>query len=164
MCPVSLLRGSLRACPRSAKSHLEISKVYTSGLFGLRKDLKKSTHHLKKVEEIDPDFCDVHYQLAQVYIQHQDIANFEQRITKGVLCPFTMNASYSLFQQYWSHVLNGPQIDKGAKMRYGIQIKIIQDAIAKEKDSEERDNAEAGQDSHEENEGARHRNVDLSEL
>lgn len=147
MCPVSLLRGSLRACPRCAKSHLEMGKVYGSGLLGETKDLEQSLYHLQMAEEIDPDFCDVNHQLAQVYIQNGNFLKFEDRLTKGVLCQFTMNASYSIFQQYWSHVLNDPsQVNTGAKKRYDVQLKTIQDAIARETEIEGAINVDASKE------------------
>ena len=135
MAPKSLLESSLRACPRSAKSHLEMSKVYSSGLFDTPIDLDKTSHHLETAQEIDADFCDLHYQFALLYFKQNKFLEFEERVTLGVLCQFTMQGAHSLFQQYWSHVLNDPmQLANGAKERYTVQINIIQDAIQREKE------------------------------
>jgi hypothetical protein len=58
-----------------------------------------------------------------------------------------MNASYSIFQQYWSHVLNDPsQVNTGAKKRYDVQLKTIQDAIARETEIEGAINVDASKE------------------
>ena len=137
MCPVELLRSSLRACPRCAKSNLEMGKVFMSGLFDETKDLNKALYHVQLAEEIDPDFCDVHYQFSHIYALEGKYFEFEDRITKAVLCQFTMQGAHNMFQQYWGSTLNDPaQVEKGAKERYGVQLKIIQDAIAREAENE----------------------------
>mmetsp|Transcript_1707 Transcript_1707/g.2526 ORF Transcript_1707/g.2526 Transcript_1707/m.2526 type:complete len:644 (-) Transcript_1707:282-2213(-) len=121
-----LLSSSLKTCPRSAKSHLEISKVY-SGLMPELFDLDQSLHHLEQVQEIDSDFlyCDVHQQLAHVYIQQQRLLEFESELAKAILCPFTMGGATSMWQNYWSMVLRDPTTKKEAEVRkrkYELQI------------------------------------------
>ena len=61
----------------SAKSHLEISKIH-SGLVGGEEFLFKNRehkvnldvakYHLELAEEIDPQYCDVHFQVAQLLV------------------------------------------------------------------------------------------------
>ena len=139
MCPKSLLQSSLRACPRGAKSHLEMGKVYSSGLFGEQVDLEKALYLFETANDIDPNFCDVNSQLAQIYIQTGEIMLFEEKLTKAVLCKFTMSGSQSMFQQYWKHTLNdpNPQVNtQDARKRYDAQMAIIQAAILKEQEEE----------------------------
>jgi hypothetical protein len=69
MHPVSLIQSSLETCPQSAKSNLEMSKVYSSGLFGVRIDKEKALFHIEVAQSIDPDYCDVHLQFAQSFVQ-----------------------------------------------------------------------------------------------
>lgn len=97
---IPLLESSLKTCPRSAKSHLEISKVY-SGLVAEKFDLAQSLHHLDRVSEIDPTYCDVHQQYAHVYVQQQELLKFEKRLTKAILCPFTMGGATEMWRRYW---------------------------------------------------------------
>ncbi len=138
----SLLESSLRICPQSAKSNLEYSKLY-SGLDPQLYDLDKALSYISKAEEIDGDYCDVNYQFAYIYFQQEEYLKFEERITKGILCPFTMVGSHSLFQQYWKVVLDdsnthNPLGGKGAMRRYQKHIQIIQKAIEEETKKKER--------------------------
>jgi hypothetical protein len=155
MCPVSLLRSSLRTCPRCAKSHLEMGKVYLSGISGVSKDLKLASYHFHMAEEIDPNFCDVNHQIAQLHIQNNDVLQFEERLTKGVICKFTMTGSYSLFQQYWGYALKDPiRVKGGAKERYDAQWRIIQKAIEEEEKLERKESKGEGLWSQERSNGA----------
>eukprot|EP00545_Synedropsis_sp_CCMP1620_P013384 CAMPEP_0119020324 /NCGR_PEP_ID=MMETSP1176-20130426/23812_1 /TAXON_ID=265551 /ORGANISM="Synedropsis recta cf, Strain CCMP1620" /LENGTH=615 /DNA_ID=CAMNT_0006974731 /DNA_START=187 /DNA_END=2030 /DNA_ORIENTATION=+ len=106
---VPLLTSSLKSCPRSAKSHLEISKIY-SGLVPHLFDLDQSLYHLNMVEEIDPTYCDVHQQFAHVYIQQSGhkLLDFEERLAKAILCPFTMGGATEMWRRYWPVVLKDP--------------------------------------------------------
>jgi hypothetical protein len=135
MFPVSLLLSSLETCPMSAKSNLEMSKVHSSGLFGFPIDADTALDFAEKARDIDPDFCDVYLQLAKIYVQKNRILDFEETITKGVICPFTMHDAHSIFQQYWKNVLTDPTSSNNIqiKQRYNTQLKIIQRAIEQEK-------------------------------
>jgi len=133
----SLLHSSLYACPRSAKSNLEISKLY-SGLDPDKVDLALALDYIEKAEKNSPEYCDVHFQYAHVLIQQHKYLEFEDRITKGVLCPFTMYNSYSLMKRYWTSVLQDPrQGNDDAKKRYQKYNKIIEDAIRKEEKAQQ---------------------------
>mmetsp|Transcript_5993 Transcript_5993/g.9087 ORF Transcript_5993/g.9087 Transcript_5993/m.9087 type:complete len:616 (-) Transcript_5993:46-1893(-) len=139
MFPVSLLQSSLKSCPRSAKSNLEMSKVYISGLFGTPKDREKALFHAEAAQSIDPDFCDVNLQLAQLHIQKGKFLEFEEVITKGVICQYTMTDSVSLFQQYWSAVLKDESsVKQGANERYNAHMSIIEQAILEDKERTEK--------------------------
>ena len=134
MHPVSLIQSSLETCPQSAKSNLEMSKVYSSGLFGVRIDKEKALFHIEVAQSIDPDYCDVHLQFAQSFVQSGKYLEFENVITKGIICKYTMMEAHSLFQQYWSKVLSNPSmLNNGARERYNVQFNIIQQAILHEK-------------------------------
>jgi hypothetical protein len=121
---VPLLASSLKTCPRSAKSHLEISKVY-SGLVNDLFDLNQTLYHLNIVEEIDPTYCDVHQQFAHVYIQQQRLLEFEERLARAILCPFTMGGATEMWRRYWPVVLKDPATKvKGQKRMEGFQARI----------------------------------------
>jgi hypothetical protein len=130
--PYTLLQSSLRTCPRFAKPHLELSKVY-SGLYPSKFNLTTSRWHLEQVEEIDPDFCDVHQQFAHVSIQEHKYDEFEDRLTKACLCPFTLASSMDLFRRYWSMTTdpqqNPPLMAQAALARYNEQMRIINKAV-----------------------------------
>lgn len=139
------LESSLRSCPRSAKSHLEVSKIH-AGLVGGKDihfwnqdhvvDLDVAKYHLELAEEIDPDYCDVHFQVAQLYVlQNKGNLDFEERLVKGILCPTTMYGAHSLFQQYWSQTLSGE--NPAARKRYQQHMNVIQEAIDNEKKKKE---------------------------
>ena len=134
----TLLESSLRICPDSAKSHLEYSKIY-SGLYRPKiYNLDKALDHVRKAHEIDGEYCDVHYQFAYVYFQQEEYFKFEDEIVEGILCPYTMDGAHRLFQQYWRVVLNNAHSNNEAEVedaavRYNEYVKIIQEAIEKEK-------------------------------
>ena len=102
MDPLPLLQSSIRTCPQSAKSHLEVSKIY-SGLYPDLYNLTQARWHLQQVERIDPTYCDVHFQYAHVALQQEDasLLELEERLTKALPCPYTMGAAMALWKQYW---------------------------------------------------------------
>jgi hypothetical protein len=128
---VPLLQSSLDTCPRSSKSHLEMSKVH-SGLYPELFNLTKSLQHLLHVEEIDAEFCDVHQQFAHVYIQQQEFLLFEQELLKAILCPFTMGGSLELWRRYWQLAGNTPN----AQERMTNYNEILQRAVLDEQRNE----------------------------
>lgn len=118
-----LLASSLRTCPRSAKSHLEISKVY-SGLDPALFDLDRSLYHLEMAESIDATYCDVHQQFYSIFIQQQRLLEFEERLAKAIVCPFSMHGASEMWQRYWPVLLkDGEGGDAKARMQY-YQSKI----------------------------------------
>jgi hypothetical protein len=135
-----LLESSLRTCPRFAKAHVEISKIY-SGLYKEKFNLTRSRYHLDRAEYIDPDFCDVHQQFAHVAIQEQEYEEFERRLTRALLCPFTMGGSIGLWQNYWKMALdtsaNPSNAVISAKKRYESYMAIINEAMANQKARDE---------------------------
>ncbi len=63
---------------------------------------------------------------------------FEERLTKAVLCPFTMSGAASLYKQYWELVAMGSQssshtIRKDILQRKAKYDEIIRRAIESEK-------------------------------
>lgn len=131
----TLLESSLKTCPRFAKAHLETSKIY-SGLYPELLNLTKSRWHLRRVEDIDPDFCDVHYQYAHVAVQQHLYAEFEEQLTKALMCPFSMAGAMSLWNNYWSIAMNPksnpPQLAQAARERYEKFMATINAKIAEE--------------------------------
>lgn len=130
-----LLESSLRTCPRFAKAHVEISKVY-SGLYPSKLNLTKSRWHLEQAEEIDPDYCDVNQQFAHIAIQERKYSEFEERLTKSLLCQFTMSGSLDLWRRYWSMATdttsNPPDVVDAAQKRYDKYMGIINEHIQRE--------------------------------
>jgi len=84
---------------------------------------------LIKAEKIDPNFCDVHWQFAQINYKKMNVPMFEERLVKAVLCPFTMGGALPLFQQYWSIALNDPKLGQLAAKRKVKYDKMINDAV-----------------------------------
>merc|ERR1740139_2061752 len=131
-----LLESSLVTCPRSAKSHLEISKLY-SGMMskGMRShptDMDVALNHLEVAESIDPTYCDVHQQFMGIHFQKQEfIPQFEYRLTRAVMCPFTMEGASKTFRQYWAAVTADPRSGKQAKKRYEKVMEVIKEEMEK---------------------------------
>ena len=103
---------------------------------------------IRKAEEIDPNYCDVHWQYAQLlFKQFQESSRrgvfqiekqieFEERLTKSVLCGFSMSGAYPFFQQYWKLILQGGG-NTEAQQRYMKHVGIIEEAAKKDSHSDE---------------------------
>lgn len=156
---VSLLESSLVTCPRSAKSNLETSKIY-SGLYPEKTDYARARLLISRAEEIDPDFCDVHWQFAQLmfrdlqtgsYFTHPDdpenldkLEEFEDRLTSSVICRHSGKGAISLFQHYWKIMTKS---SNNAQLRYQRHFKSIQEEMARQAHEEDVTVEEAREDS-----------------
>ena len=94
-------------------------------------DLNRARQLLKTAREIDPDYCDVDYQIAHISIQEGKTLEFEDALTKSLLCPFSMAGGLSLWQRYWEQVTSDPVAGPQAKQRMMKHQKVINDAVAK---------------------------------
>ncbi len=135
-----LILSSLRTCPRSIKSHLEMSKIH-QGLYPEMLDLKKGLYHLEVAEKIDPEFCDLHQQFAFIHLRQNDVIKFEERMTQCLLCPFTMSGCMSMWNQYWQTTLRQNQLlpeDQRniIQNRYNKYMLIVNEAVQKEQQKE----------------------------
>lgn len=106
---VPLLRSSLRTCPKFAKAHMEMSKIYSS-LYPELYDLKKARSHLLKAKAIDPNFCDVHHQFAIVAAKENKWREFENSLFKSLQCPYSLGGAYPLWTEYWTQELNSDKV------------------------------------------------------
>ena len=130
---VPLLESSVRACPRSIKSNLEMSKLY-SGLVPHMVDFEKALRLIRTAQKIDPTYCDVHQQFGHVYFQQGKYIPFEKEMVKSLLCPFTMGQAMVNWKKYWNAVLaprNG-KTDAAARKRYDGYMKSIEESIDRE--------------------------------
>ncbi|KAL7479643.1 hypothetical protein ACHAW6_005367 [Cyclotella cf. meneghiniana] len=130
---VPLLESSVRACPRSIKSNLEMSKLY-SGLVPHMVDLEKALRLIETAQKIDPTYCDVHQQFGHVYFQQGKFIQFEKEMVESLLCPFTMGQAMGNWKKYWNAVLaprNG-KTDAAARKRYDKYMKILEESIDRE--------------------------------
>lgn len=143
MSSYELLKSSLITCPHSAKSNLELSKCY-SGLFPEKQNFELALSYIEEAEKIDPGYCDVHWQMAQILFKRQQYVLFEERLTKAVLCPFTMSGAVSLYKQYWNIAVMGSQNDhvthRNILQRKAKHDEIIRTAIASEKNEQSKEN------------------------
>jgi hypothetical protein len=129
----TLLESSLQACPRSIKSNLEMSKLY-SGLVPHMVDFKKALNLIETAHKIDPAYCDVHQQYGHVYFQQGRYIPFEEAMVQSLMCPFTMGQAMTNWKKYWNAVLtprNGVT-DTEARKRYDGYMKRIEESIARE--------------------------------
>ena len=124
----SLMSSSLKTCPRSIKSNLETSKLY-SGLVPHMLDLDKALSLIKSAQSIDPTYCDVHMQYAHVYFQQEKYIPFEEELIEALLCPFTMGQAMSNWNRYWQVLLSSE--DNATKERYNKYMQRIQREIDK---------------------------------
>ena len=138
-----LLTSSLKTCPRSAKSHLEISKIY-SGLYPDHYNLTQARWHLQQVEEIDPTYCDIHYQFAHVALQEQELLEVEERLAKSIPCKYTMGGAMALWKRYWSVILgplgasNPVALQSAQERQRMFQMQFVQEAMeAEEREKED---------------------------
>ena len=137
---VPLFESSLKACPRSIKTNLEISKLY-SGLIPHKTDLDKALSHIRTAQSIDPTYCDVHYQFSHVYIQQMKYVLFEEELVEALQCQFTMGQAMNMWNRYWPIILrNDGNVDNNkieAGMRYQKYMTKIREVISKAEEEEE---------------------------
>ena len=129
---ISLLESSLVTCPRFAKAHMEMSKIY-SGLYPHKFNLSKAREHLDTAREIDPQMCDLHQQFAHVAIQEGNYLEYENELTQAVLCPFTMGGALPAWQRYWQVANSNARTDQQRMELHQRQTKhatTIQEAVA----------------------------------
>ena len=139
---VPLLESSLRACPKSIKSNLEMSKLF-SGLVPHMVDFEKALTLIETAQSIDPTYCDVHQQFGHVYFQQGRYILFEEAMVQSLMCPFTMGQAMNNWKRYWNAVLqprNGV-VDAEARGRYDGYMKRIEESIEKEAEREARNEA-----------------------
>mmetsp|Transcript_246 Transcript_246/g.371 ORF Transcript_246/g.371 Transcript_246/m.371 type:complete len:675 (+) Transcript_246:235-2259(+) len=143
-----LLQSSLKTCPESAKSNLEISKIY-SGLYPEMLNLTKARSYIEKTEYIDPTYCDVHQQFAHVAIQEGKYLEFEQRLVKGIMCPFSMGGCTDMWNKYWKVVLqgNGNTANPEDYARYQGYLQTLNEAIENQQREDEEKKLSSSQSS-----------------
>jgi arginine exporter protein ArgO len=124
----SLMTSSLKTCPRSIKSNLETSKIYSS-LVPHMLDLDKALSLIKTAESIDPTYCDVHLQYSYVYFQQEKYIALEKELVEALLCQFTMGQAMTNWNRYWKVMLSNG--DSAANERYTKYMERIQREIAK---------------------------------
>lgn len=129
---VPLFESSLKTCPRSIKSNLEMSKLY-SGLVPHLLDLDKALSLISTAQSIDPEYCDVHQQYAHVYFQQSKYISFEEEMVQSLLCSFTMGQAMNNWNKYWKVVLNDGKND-AAKARYDMYMARIRAAVENDQD------------------------------
>lgn len=129
---VPLFESSLKTCPRSIKSNLEMSKLY-SGLVPHMLDLDKALSLISTAQSIDPKYCDVHQQYAHVYFQQSKYISFEEEMVQSLLCSFTMGQAMNNWNKYWKVVLNDGK-NEAAKARYDRYMTRIRAAVENDQD------------------------------
>ena len=129
------MKSSLKTCPRFAKAHMEMSKIY-SGLYQDHFSLRKARQHLETAREIDPDMCDLHQQFAHVAIQESKYSEYEEELTQAVLCPFTLGGALPMWQNYWQLAMSSAGSDstrqEAVHLRQQKYTQIIQQAVEAE--------------------------------
>jgi hypothetical protein len=132
---ISLMNSALVTCPRFAKVHMEVSKIY-SGLYPSLFDLKKSRFHLDTAREIDPDLCDLHKQYVFVALQEAKYMEVERELTQALLCPFTSSTTEPLWNNYWQQLMatapEGTPQRADIEERYRNAMAVVREAILKE--------------------------------
>lgn len=98
--------------------------------------LYRHRSYLEKAERIDPKYCDVNYQFAHCHVQQGKYFEFEERLTKALLCPFTMGQAIPLWQNYWKQVTSDPRSGAEAKDRMDKYQAIINEAIEEDQQKE----------------------------
>jgi hypothetical protein len=96
-----LFYSTLDVCPRSAKLHLQLSKITIN-----KKDFINASRHIQLAKEIDPEFCDIGYQEALLHIFYRnDIDSAVEKLVESLHCVFTNTGSWALLSQIWTEQL-----------------------------------------------------------
>lgn len=104
----TLFHHAVKVCPTSAKSNLQVSKIYSN-----RKDFKTAGEYVVRAKEVDPEFCDVGYQEALLIIGNADQNDPEEYLEaidraievalKNLQCIYTSKQSLQLLNQLWDY-------------------------------------------------------------
>ncbi|KAL7549210.1 hypothetical protein ACHAWF_012481 [Thalassiosira exigua] len=139
---LTLMESSLRTCPRSIKSNLEASKLY-SGLVPHLLDLEKALELIGTAQSIDPDYCDVHQQFAHVYFQQSKYISFEEEMVQSLMCPFTMGQAMTNWNKYWQVVL-ADERNQAPRKRYEGYMARIREEVQRREEAERSEKGGAG--------------------
>jgi hypothetical protein len=98
----TLQASDLKICPRSAKLHLQLAKAAFN-----RGDFLVARHHTDISLEIDPQFCDVGYQVALLRATlDNDIIGSLEAAADNLHCVFTNSNSYELMHKLFKLQVN----------------------------------------------------------
>jgi len=135
---LKLLGSSVQSCPRCAKSLMELSKIYGGTGGEVEVDLKKTRELIDKAASIDPNFCDVHWQYAQLFLRKNDYLKFEFHLSESMMCKFTAMHALSSWKNYWPVVLQDQKHGAAARTRMEKYVgKIEEERIKQEKIEQE---------------------------
>jgi len=140
MTNLSLHEQSMLSCPNSAKGNLEMAKMY-SGAYPDLINMTISKSYTTKAETIDPNFCDVHKQWALILFHENKYLEFEDRLTKSVLCDFTSHWGLKTFHEYWEAIIqeNDPRVGgRTAIKRRAKHVEHIRKTVENMKEEEEK--------------------------
>lgn len=62
-----LFLAALDVCPNSAKLNLQVTKIYVN-----RGDYADAERHITAAKTIDPEFCDIWFQVSSIIIYRSD--------------------------------------------------------------------------------------------
>ncbi|RYH20080.1 DUF1736 domain-containing protein [archaeon] len=114
----SLFLHTVHVCPNSAKSQLQVSKLYSMSINDPYLNLTLAWHHLNRSIEIDPDFCDNDFQRAYLNVLHANtlqlgqstmlvydnyISTAIEHLLGNLQCVFTNNKAVELLNKLWAH-------------------------------------------------------------
>ena len=125
-----LIESSLKTCPRSIKSNLEASKLY-SGLVPHALDLERALVLIGTAQTLDPTYCDVHQQFSHVYFQQARYVEFEEEMVESLLCPYTMGQALGNWKKYWEPALQAGQ-GTDVRQRYEKHMARMKVEVQKE--------------------------------
>ena len=134
---LTLFGASLReVCPRSAKMHLQMSKLLAEPILAelsspataagkgahtaipaelQLSNLRRAWRHVRHAMRIDPDFCDVHYQRALLFLALDRNATAASEASLHSLhCPYTSGQAVNLLQQLWGLQLREAAVAAGS--------------------------------------------------
>uniref|UniRef100_A0A6B2KZ34 dolichyl-phosphate-mannose--protein mannosyltransferase n=1 Tax=Arcella intermedia TaxID=1963864 RepID=A0A6B2KZ34_9EUKA len=92
----SLFASAVLSCPNSAKMHQQLGQVFENT--GRMKEAQKE---YERAREIDPDWCDLDYCFARIYITKNDYGNAVALLKKNLHCIYTSMKSYPILMEIY---------------------------------------------------------------
>ncbi len=111
----SLFRSAIIVCPRSAKLHLQLTKLEVNrGNYAVAED------HISSVKAIDPDFCDVEYQEALLsLLYYNDVDRAIDQLVRNMRCVYSSTGSWTLLSKLWEEKIRAAPNDYKVKEKIG---------------------------------------------
>jgi tetratricopeptide (TPR) repeat protein len=92
----TLFASALLVCPSSAKMHQQYGQIQLN-----RHNVTGAFSHFHRAQAIDPEMCDIDFNLGMAYAGRNDYGAAARYFTKSLPCKFTNTKAFESLQKIW---------------------------------------------------------------